>query len=151
MRARKVNEDIVQKWEEKHDELTKPWFETERWNHLPGTDAFDYLEEEGIEPDENGDLDISTSRVASWAVSNWERFWDDRQEMFAEQEFPGGIEELVSDLEIDMGDFEQSYDPGEMDEEYCDNCGEEIDGDNELTGDGYCTACSEDEEDEEDY
>jgi len=41
------------------------------------------------------------------------------------------------------------YDPSEYETEYCDNCGEEINGNNELTGDGYCEACSEEDAEEE--
>jgi len=43
------------------------------------------------------------------------------------------------------------YDPEDYETEYCDNCGEEINANNELDGNGYCEACApEDEEYEED-
>lgn len=41
------------------------------------------------------------------------------------------------------------YDPEDYETEYCDNCGEPISDENELTGDGYCEACAEEEEDED--
>jgi hypothetical protein len=41
------------------------------------------------------------------------------------------------------------YDPVEYETEYCENCGEEITSYNELTGDGYCESCAEEDEDDE--
>ena len=152
MRAKKVfEEDVVQNWEEK----TQPnWWDREEFNF--SSDAKDFLSQYGVSEEEWRDNEISSSDVSRFVVDNWEDYWDSKSEMFAEQDFPGGVSVLVDELNVDMGRFEQSYDPGwddyeEEDEEVeCDKCGREYpEGEMYDQGDGelWCEDCEEEVED----
>lgn len=90
--------------------------------------------------------------VAEFIDQNWNEITGlSNREKDDEGYFPGEVEEIIDELELDMDDFSQAWASVRegADDEYCDNCGEELTDDNQLDGNGYCDACAP--EDDEEY
>jgi hypothetical protein len=94
----------------------------------------------------------SISDLASFIDENWNEITGlENRDKDVEGYFPSEVEEILNELGVDYCDFSDSWGMQRegCGDEYCDNCGAELDGDNELDGNGGCTACCDEDEDED--
>lgn len=68
-----------------------------------------FLEEYGEPYEEEGVIEFDTGDLVSFVVDNWADYWSNRNEMYAEQEFPDGVMGLIYELDADYDDFCQYY------------------------------------------
>ena len=109
------------------------------------------IEENGLE---DGMDDIVLDDLAYFIDQNWEEITGlSNREKDDEGYFPSEVEEIIDELELDMDDFSQAWASVRegAEDQYCDNCGAELDDDNDLDGNGYCSQCSPYNDDEDEY